>query len=283
MFHKPVSGLAGIAFLVLCAQFAVAQDFHVDTEIFDLHAPPPKRVAAKAPKPELVGACESLFHAGKVYDHNRGLKQMTIYEPAQARFVIVDDSRSLATRISFDEITDELLQARAAAQARLAEPEKWDLAEAQAAFIRFQLKPDFQEKFNSGAQPPVLDMTSPMVEYHVSCARHNAPEAIKAYLDYADWAARLSFVTRRNGMLPDARLAVNAALRRRNLLPVKVTLLTRDANGVHFRADHRFGWELNDHNRKMITHWDEKATAKSTKYVSWEEFFKATQQTAKRR
>src|SRR5689334_18624942 len=66
MFHQPVSGLAGIAFLVLCAQIAGAQDFHVDTQIYNLHAPPPKGVAAKAPKPELVDACESLFHAGKV-------------------------------------------------------------------------------------------------------------------------------------------------------------------------------------------------------------------------
>ena len=279
MFHKPVSGLSGIVFLVFCASIAAAQDFHVDTHVFDLKAP------AKAGKPLSVGAAESLFHAGKVYDHNRGLHEMTIYEPALERFVIVDTSRNVKTTIPFDEIADHLVVDRASAQAYLADAEKHGLPPDRIAFFKFQLKPDFQVKFTPHPQSPTLVLTSPLVEYHVECAAQANPQVVEAYLDYADWAARLSFITRRQAMLPDVRLAVNQELRRRKLLPVKVTLHTHTKvpKAIHYRAEHKFEWELNNYDKSSISHWDEKAMATTTKSVPWEKFFEQTMQTAKRK
>jgi hypothetical protein len=279
MFHKPVSGLSGIVFLVLCAPIATAQDFHVDTQIYDLKAP------AKAGKPQSVGAAESLFHAGKVYDHNRGVNEMTIYEPAQERFVIVDTTRNLKTAISFSEITDHLIEDRASAQTYVADAEKRGLPPDRVAFIKFQLKPDFQVKFTPHAQSPKLVMTSPLAEYHVECAAEGSREILQAYLEYADWAARLSFITRRQSMLPDVRLAVNEELRRRNLLPVKVTLITHTQvpKEIHYRAEHKFGWELNGYDKSTISHWDAHAAAKTTKLVPWEKYFEPSPQTAKRK
>src|SRR4029077_10950788 len=67
MFHKPVSGLAGIALVLVCAAVAHCQDFHVSTRIYDLRNAPPAGNKNQPPPPQL---CESLFHAGKVYDFN---------------------------------------------------------------------------------------------------------------------------------------------------------------------------------------------------------------------
>ncbi len=280
MFHKPVSGLAGIVFLVCCASIAAAQDFHVETQIYDLGA---KSAAGKAPKPQPVGAAESLFHAGKAYDHNRGQNQMTIYEPALQRFVIVDASRDTKTAISFTEIADHLLDDRASAQEYLAKAEKHGLSPEMVEFYKFQLNPEFQVKFTPDPTAPKLVLTSPLVEYHVECATHGSPEVVQAYLEYADWAARLNFVTRRQTMLPGARLAVNEELRQRKLLPVKVTLHTHISKGIHFRADHIYKWKLNGFDMTTMSHWDEKAAAKSTKPVPWEKFFEKELQTAKRK
>jgi hypothetical protein len=277
MFHQPVSGLSGIVVLLLCASIAAAQDFHVDTQIYDLNA------AAKSGKPHSVGAAESLFHAGKAYDHNRGLNQMTIYEPAQQRFVIVDTSRNVKTTISFNEIDDHLVEDRVSFQAYLAEAEQRKLPPDMVAFFKFQLNPDFKVKFTPNSQAPKLVMTSPLVDYHVECAPETPADAVRSYLEYADWVAKLSVVARRQVMLPDARLAVNAELRRLKLLPVKVTLHTRVPNGIHYRAEHKFVWQLNGFDKKTISHWDDRAAAATNKSVPWEKFLEPTLHSANRK
>jgi hypothetical protein len=281
MFHKPVSGLAGIVFLVVCASVAVAQNFHVETQIDDLQA------RTKTGKPLSVGAAESLFHAGKVYDHNRGLNEMTIYEPALERFVIIDKGRNLKTEISFTEITDHLIEDHAAARDWVSDPEKYSLTSERVAFLKFQLNPQFKTSFTSPGGVPTLVMSSPLVEYKIECAPETPPAQVQAYLDYADWAARLSFVTRRQAMLPDVRLAVNAELRKRKLLPVKVTLLTRVEKGIHYRAEHKFLWELNGFDKTEISRWDAKAADPALKTLPWLKYFKsfaqADKQTAKRK
>ncbi|MBS0262058.1 MAG: hypothetical protein JSS02_08870 [Planctomycetes bacterium] len=267
MLHKPVSGLAGIACLWLCASLAVAQDFHVDTQIYDLKAP------GKNGKRVAVGAAESLFHAGRVYDHNRGENVMTIFEPAHERILVIDASRNLKTSIKFAEITDHLIDDRASLMSYLENAAKKGGSADTLAFYRFQLKPEFQVKFTPHEQSPTLVLTNPLVEYHVECAQAR-PELVKAYLDYADWAARLSFISRRQAMMPDVRIAVNDELRKRNLLPVSVTLHThtKTPKELHFRADHKYGWQLNGLDKSTITHWDEKADSKNTKQVPWDKY-----------
>jgi hypothetical protein len=117
-------------------------------------------------------------------------------------------------------------------------------------------------------------MTSSLVEYRVECAP-GKPELVKTYLDYTDWAARLSFITRRNSILPDVRIAVNDELRRRSLLPIKVSLTTlpQTQKGLHVKADHKFVWQLNGDNKSTITHWDEMTGSNNTKVVPWGKYY----------
>lgn len=267
MFHKPVSGLAGIVLLLACAA-APAQDFHVSTQIFDLHGAGP---AGKEPRrPKLVGFCESVFHAKKVYDYNNGSGQMTIFEPAHEQFIFVDGGRRLATAVSFQFVEDRLYQIRKKAQAFVAAAPAEASREA-IGYLQFQLNPRFQESFDE--QRHVLRMTSPFLTYEVKCATDATPAHVETYLDYADWAARLKCVTQSQAMLPEPRLAVNEALRRRQLLPIKVTLQTDQQNGLNVQAEHKFSWSLDGDNMAVIRHWNKQLEARDMKHVSPDQFF----------
>ena len=111
------------------------------------------------------------------------------------------------------------------------------------------------------------------VTYQVTCADDVSPELIKAYLNYADWAARLNYVSYRTSSLPDPRLAVNKCLLRRGLLPVNVELQVKLDNGPHMRVEHKFTWKLEGDNKSSILHWDKMSTARDMKILSPDEFF----------
>jgi len=268
MFHKPVSGLAGIVLLLACAA-APAQDFHVSTQIFDLSGAGP---AGKEPhRPKLVGFCESVFHAKKVYDYDDGSGQMTIFEPAHEQFVFIDGGRRIKTVVSFQYVEDRLFQIRKKAQAFLAAPAAAKAPRAAIGLLQFQLNPKFQESYDEKRN--VLHMTSPFLSYEVKCASDATPAHIEAYLNYADWAARLKCVTQSQSMLPEPRLAVNEALRRRQLLPIKVTLQTDQQNGLNVQAEHKFSWTLDGDNMAVIHHWDKQLEARDMKRVAPPQFF----------
>src|SRR5207253_3265350 len=54
------------------------------------------------------------------------------------------------------------------------------------------------------------------------------------------WTARLNFLRHPQALCPEPRLALNEALRMRQMLPHNVTLHTSLKSGLHLRANHRF-------------------------------------------
>jgi hypothetical protein len=273
MLHKPVSGLAGIALFLCCAAIAPAQDFRVYTRIFDARVPEGEK--GKEAAPQLLGRSTSLFHAGKVYDYLDSGHQMTIFEPAHERFVIVDDPRRQMTTITFEEIENLLYQAGKSAEKKIADlyAEDAPAARKQADLLKFYIAPRFKEKYDSSKR--VLKMTSAFLSYEVKCETYDSPESIQAYLNYADWAQRLNYLVNTRAMPPGPRRTVNEALRRREVLPVIVTLHTTHRDGLHLRADHQFNWVLDSTDRKMITHWEKLMTAGDLKEVPFTQFFEA--------
>jgi hypothetical protein len=264
MFHKPVSGLAGIALLLACATVAQCQDFHVSTRLYDLQPAP--EAGKKNPRRSLRQHCESIFHAGRVYDYNDGSSEVTIFDPAQERFLVIDSARRTATNVSFGYIDQRLHQARERRKEELpkASPET-------AGFLDFELNPKFTEKFDKGRS--LLTLDSPFVAYTVKCSAPPSPELLELYLNYADWAARLNYVAYRTSSLPDPRLDVNERLRQKGLLPVDVELKVKLENGPHMQAEHKFIWTLDSDNRTAISHWDKMSTARDVKHIAPDEFF----------
>ncbi len=278
MFHKPVSGLAGIALLLLCATRAPAQDFRVYTKIFDVRVP--SAAAPKNTRPPLVGRSTSLFHAGKVYDYLDSGNQMTIFEPAHEQFIIIDGPRRMMTEISFDDIENCLYAVGKSTEKKIAELREKNTTESRqlADVLQFQLAPAFKEKYD--AKQHLLTMASPVLSYEVKCATQETPgelgplpEIVVAYLNFTDAMARLNYLVNERALLPGPRLELNKGLRQRNMLPVEVTLHSSHQNGLHLRAEHRFDWKLDHDARSMIHHWEKLMTARDVKKVSIEEFF----------
>ena len=268
MFHKPVSGLAGIVIFLCCASIAPAQDFHVTTQIYDVQDPP-----QKTGKGASKGGVLSLFHAGKGYDLARNSKEVTIFEPALERFSLIDDSRNLKTSISFDEVAMQLAKARAELQAFLDSADEQKVPREIISFYKFQLDPKFEVRQAARKNLPIiLEFSSPYLEYEVVCAQDKSAKIVETYLDYADGMARLNFVFLRQKTLPDPRIAVNAELRKRKLLPVKITLTKKIQEPLHIRSEHDFTWELTGSDKTEINRWDNKLTAKSYKEVTWKEY-----------
>lgn len=266
MLHRPVSGLAGIIVLFCCAGLARAQEFRVYTQLFDLrHAP----VGQKSAHPRPVGRSTSLFHAGKVYERIDTGNQMTICEPAHQRFLIIDASSRQSAELSFEEINRYVYRAEMRAGEYLREPGT-GAAAAALELLKFEIAPKFKESYDEAERR--LTLSSSVLTYEVKCATHESPEVIDAYLQYADWLARLNYVLHEQTLFPGPRLALNEALRRRRLLPVEVTLRSASRTGMQLRAEHRFDWRLDDTDRKVIGEWEARTQNRSFKHVEAKQF-----------
>ena len=69
------------------------------------------------------------------------------------------------------------------------------------------------------------------------------------------------------------------------MLPVEVVLHSRQQNGLHLRAVHRFDWKPDDDDRKTITDWEKIMAARNMRQVSPKKFFEpaTSEKTADRR
>lgn len=260
---------ASVAFLELHAS---AQEFRVYTRIFDIRSESAPGASRKSNEP--VSRTITLFHAGKVYDYILAGDRMTIFEPAHDRFLILDGARQLRTEVTTAEIRTVIKTAEHKAQEYIdANQRKQDAAKIR--MLEFQLGPDFAESVDETGSG--LRLTGTGATYSVRCEVNQTEDRIKAYLDYADWAARLNFVVHPHAPLPAPRLALDESLRRRSWLPVEVTLQSRQKGGPHLRAEHRYDWKLNADDRKMISRWENELAHPELKEVSFDTYLQSSQ------
>lgn len=253
-----------VATLALSAPVAAAhgQEFRVSTRIVAV-----RRSGLKTEQ-TCVGNSTNLFHAGKVYDDAGSTKQMTIYEPAHERFVLIDEERQVKTFVAFGFIETALHQREKSTVQKLK-----DMAARASAremqLVRFQIDPDFTSEYN--ARSHEMTLKSPVMTYTITCEDYPVPQVISAYLDYADWAARLNFVVDDRAMFPAARIDVNTALREKRLLPVVVSRKV-EQGGQHLKAEHKYYWDLSADDRETIRRWEGLVASKQVREVGFYEY-----------
>jgi hypothetical protein len=233
----------------------------------------------------VVGRSVSLFHAGKVYDYIDTIGEVTIFEPAQKRFTIMNGSRMIATQVDFDQITKLLKLTRFETQKRAKELEQSDDAKSKrtAKTLRFMLEPQFDVDFdrNQKSLNKNLRLTGVSYRYEVKCASGKKPEIVDVYLRYADWIKKLNFCLNPLGGLPGPRLQLNRELQKRGLLPVEVKLSIEQ---MRIRAEHTIHWNLDRKDRQDIHRWDSRLNDPKMKMVSFGKYQNAIRNlTAKRR
>lgn len=233
-----------LAFLVVATGEAKAQDFSIHTKIYDVRVPE---------KPILVGQSVTLFHAGKVYDCLDSGSRLTVFEPGQERFVIIDSSRRVAAHLALNDLQNILYQEEKRLEDELArrkaDKDRWDVQLAD-----FQIHPQFQSRLDSGKK--VLELSSRVMSYQVKWDKSNPVELGAAYIDYADWAARLNYIMIPQAAFPAPRLQLNEALRGQQLLPVEVRWKLNRPDGTQLRAEHQYNWKLDQHDRNRILAWE---------------------------
>lgn len=265
--------LVTLALALVAAEspFALAQQFRVYTEV----SIPPQDPEPGKMQGEVVARSLTIFHAGRVFDWLKTAGEVTIFEPAHQRFVIFNGRRLIKTTIDFKEIDRMLASARDEtsnhAERLLSRNDRG--AKTIAESLQFQLDPTFQKSFEQKSL--FLDLSSPKLEYRVNCGTTPIPEAVEAYMEYADWTAKLNHVMHPRSLYPASRMKLNESLRRHQVLPVKVQLRVDFDQPVHLQADHRFAWQLEKIDRQSIQHWENKVDDPSIKNLAFRDYQKA--------
>lgn len=259
---------AGSAVLVT-ARTADAQEFRVSTTVYDLSAQP------EGGRPPVIARAQTLFHAGKAYDHLEGADEVRVYEPTERRFRVFSPKRGVTATVAFDEIRQLLKPPRDMIDRRLAELAGKDNPDAARAanFLRFQLDPRFQEAFNPATATLTLD--GRVIRYDVKSADPRRPEIVATYLDYADWTARLNYLLYPSPVLPDVRCALNQALRAKGQVPEDVKLRIELSPPLIQRAQHSLKFALNDADRGKIREWEAQLSGGGLRQVPLTEYQRA--------
>ena len=261
----------GLLLAVATGNDALAQQFSVFTEVTE-----PPLDSAPGEKPRVVARSLTLFHAGKVFDYMPPpIGELSVFEPAHRRFILLNGRRMIATTVTFEEIERMLETAKNETRnytqqlARRNEPGSQAIIEP----LNFTLNPQFSKQFDPVQKQ--LKLSSPRFSYSVECATPKSQEASTAYLNYADWAARLNYVLHPNSLFPAPRLILNESLKSRGLLPVNVALNVEFDSLVQRTAGHRFVWELGKDERHHINYWQSLQRRENLKWMNFRNYQRA--------
>lgn len=184
----------------------------------------------------------TLFHAGRVYDFLSAPQESTVFDPLNGRFVVLDPARKVSTEVSTEEIKTyvDALRRKSLAQRH--------------PFLKFLADPKFEETYDEANG--LLTLDSPWMTYRVETTAVEDADAALQYAEFADWYAQLNAVLNPASRPPFSRLALNEALRRRQRMPVKVTLTVpsqepgRKADVI--RAEHKIIWRHSQDDQRLI-------------------------------
>ncbi len=215
---------------------SLAEEFRVENKIFV--------GGDKEPRTQST----TIFYEGLVYDYLQRPAEVTIFDKARRRFVLLDPTRRVKTEISADEIgaLNKNLRDWAASQS---DP-----------YLQFLANPKFEEEFDEGTGQ--LKFTSAWLTYRVVTVDSQSEAIARQYRDFSDWYTLLNTRINPGSKLPFARLAINEALEKRGQLPKEVHLTMRTRRGLPFqkvtiRSEHLLVRTLVQSDRDRIKQSDE--------------------------
>ena len=209
---------------------ASADEFRVESDIF------------VGNQKEPIAKNLTLFSSGLVYDFPRmGPKEITVFDPARGRFVLLDPRRKVKTTVT----TQELLELAAAM--------KVHAREMKGAFA-FAANPKFDQEMDD--ETGWLTLSSPSLTYRALCISPESSSAVASYRGFADWYARLN-ATRPGSLPPFARMELDRAISERRQVPQEVELTVEPerrfvGRKLVVRSKHLFNWRLSNVDRQQI-------------------------------
>jgi hypothetical protein len=223
--------LVAVGLSMLIAGFAAAEGFRVDSQVF----------IGKETAPHSTNV--TLFQAAHVYDFLDQPRQITIYDLARGRVVLVNPDRKVKA-----EVSQQMLEAFCD-NLRRAESHTTD------AVLRFALDPRFEEQSEESYGERVF--SSKHVIYRIKPLAGTSAGTVSAYGRFSDASARLNAFVNRGSLPPFPRLVVNQSLAKSGHLPAEVLLTVSPVRlgvgrTVVLKSKHEYRWRLLDSDLRMI-------------------------------
>jgi hypothetical protein len=210
--------------------FAWSDEFRVDTDIYVGNQKQP------------VAQNLTIFTSGLVYDFPlTGPEEITVFDPAHGRFVLLDCQRNVKTTLT----TPELLKFAAAMKAQALD---------MGGVVAFAAKPQFEHHFDQ--KNGRLTLSSDVMTYRMKGAKPKLESVVSGYRNFADWYARLN-ATRPGNLPPFARIELNKAIAEKGLIPeeVELRIAPKDrlvGRKLVVRSHHSSYWQITNTDRKRI-------------------------------
>ncbi len=260
-----------VAVALMCVSSSLsAQGLRISTQVFEV-------ARTDRPGPDRnISSSLSLCHNGRVYDYVDAADEVVIFDPVERRFTILNNSRELATTLSFDEIRQllETRQPKTDQYIRELIAGRNPSAEKIVASIRFQLQPEFSETFDP--MKGTLILSSRSFTYRVETRKWNDTQQVERYLACTDWTAKLNSIMHPSSLFPEPRIALNASLKKlKDRMPVSVELDLRPDEQFRLRAEHQLTLNLSDDDHARIVRWEESVQSDHIQHVSFRSYQQA--------
>jgi hypothetical protein len=225
------AGLAAVVLVGSAGGRLAADDFRVENKIY------------VGSEKEPSSRSTTIFYDGLVYDFLVQPAEITVFDKAHGRFILLDTAGKLRTELPTDQI------------AALNEKLKAWAAEQKDTFVKFMSNPEFTEEFDKSAG--VLKFESPWVTYRVTVVDAQSAAIAQQYREFSDWYMKLNTRINPGAKLPFARLAVNAVLEKRREVPREVELSMRPKRvsfqRINVRSEHQLSRTLVESDRQRVT------------------------------
>ncbi len=231
----------------------LADDFRIQTDVY----------SGKSKLP--VSQNTTLFRAGYVYDYLTNPQRATavdrvaVFDQSHGRFLLLEPARKLKAEVKTDDVLLFASKLQAAVSSR-----------SSNAFTKFAVDPDFEIDFSQDGD---LTLSSPHMTYRLKTIPAATPEAAAQYREFSDWYGRFNTMSHPGSTPPFARMAVNAELEKRGLVPSEVQLTIPAQSGAKaasLRSEHHVSWRLLPRDVEKI---EETAVQLTTfKLVDFDEF-----------
>jgi hypothetical protein len=190
-----------------------------------------------------VAGSVTIFADEMVYDVLDGQREITVFDRAHGRFVLLDPAHRIRTEISVGRLQQAMEQLQT-----------WAYAQADP-YLRFLAAPKFDRQGATAAGG--LEFASPWVTYLVMPQGPADGEIARAYQEFSNGYCALNTLTNPGGRPPFARMIVNDALGQKKLIPRQVTLTIRPREGqtakrTTIRSQHQFTPRLTAADRQQM-------------------------------
>jgi hypothetical protein len=180
------------------ARAATGEDFRVENSVY---AEDQKEPSAES---------TTIFYRGVVYDCMKSPAETVVFDKTTDRFELLNLTRRTRTEVTTAQLSAFVDEMRTVA------------AKNKDPVVRFLAEPKFDERFSDVTNELIL--SSPLVTYRVAVSPESDASVVEQYREFCDGYARLNALLVPGSLPPFGRLAVDAALAKRQATASRVVL-----------------------------------------------------------